>query len=141
MERHRGPALIVVAVLVLIAVTGIGRITLAGGSGGRLVIPGEGERVTVEVLNGTRVDGLARRTTRALRRQGLDVVFYGTAADSVRDSTVVYGRRGDLRRAERVRAALGVGQVVQQPDPQLLLDVTVVLGLDAVVPNAGGLDP
>lgn len=139
MERHRTPALIVVAVLVLIAVTGIGRITLAGGSGGRLHIPGEGERVTVEVLNGTRVDGLARRTTRQLRQRGLDVVFYGTATDAIRDSTIVYVRRGDRSLAERVRAAMGVGRVVEQPDPRLLLDVTVVLGLDAA-PGIG-LDP
>lgn len=139
MERHRGPALIVVAVLMLIAVTGIGRITLAGGSGSRLVIPGEGERVIVEVLNGTRVDGLARRTTRRLRSHGLDVVFYGTAPDSIRDSTVIYVRRGDRDRAERVRAALGLGQVVDKPDVRLLLDVTVVLGRDAA-PGIG-LDP
>lgn len=134
MERHRGSALIVVGVLVLIAITGIWRITLAGGSGGRLVIPGEGERVMVEVLNGTRVDGLARRTTRHLRLRGLDVVFYGTARDSVLDSTKIYIRRGDTRRAERVRAAMGLGQVIEDPDATLLLDVTVVLGHDA----AGG---
>lgn len=96
-------------------------------------IPGEGgPRITVEVLNGTRVDGLARRTTWALRERGVDVVFYGTASDSALPATRVIARSGDSTLARRVRETLGFGEVEDRPDPDLLLDVTVILGLDAV---------
>jgi hypothetical protein len=92
-------------------------------------IPGEGNRITVEVLNGTSVNGLARRVTRELRGRGIDVVYFGTT-DSA-DSTLVIARRGNTEAARVVRQALGLGAVTDTPSPQLLLDVTVVLGPDA----------
>ena len=54
----------------------------------------------VEVLNGTRRQGLARVATRVLREHGIDVVFFGNA-DSVTDSTRVAVRRGDPGRGKR----------------------------------------
>lgn len=94
-------------------------------------IPGEGEAVTVEVLNGTRVDGLARTITAHLREQGIDVVYFGSAFDSTLDSTQVLIRRGDSTAAKRVQAALGTGRIVHQPDAARMVDVTVILRLDA----------
>jgi hypothetical protein len=94
-------------------------------------IPGERFAYTVEVLNGTGVDGLARDVTQRLRRRGVDVVFFGSAPDPV-DSTLVIVRRGDPEAGEAVRAVLGLGRVVVELDPRLLLDVTIVLGPDAV---------
>ena len=115
----------VAAVLLLHATCG------ADGAETRFPIPGEdGPRVTVEVLNAAGVDGLARRLTERLRREGLDVVYFGSAAEAV-DSTQILIRRGDASAATRVRNALGVGRIVEAPDPRLLLDVTVVLGPDA----------
>lgn len=95
-------------------------------------IPGEGVRITVEVLNATGVDGLARATTRQLRRRGIDVVYFGTAATDTLRETLIAVRRGDTTGAARVREALGVGRVVLEPDPRLLLDASVLLGHDAV---------
>jgi hypothetical protein len=57
-------------------------------------------------------------------------VYFGSAAEAV-DSTQILIRRGDASAATRVRNALGVGRIVEAPDPRLLLDVTVVLGPDA----------
>lgn len=95
-------------------------------------VPGEnGERMIVEVLNGTDVDGLARRTTRRLRRHGFDVVYFGSAAADTFSTTLVLARRGDTTAAVRVRRALGTGVVRLEPDPRLLLDVSVILGADA----------
>ena len=85
----------------------------------------------VEVLNGTTIDGLARGVTRRLRRQGIDVVYYGSAATSDAESTLVIARGGDTMGAREVRDALGVGTVQNDPLAHLLLDVTVVLGRDA----------
>jgi hypothetical protein len=92
-------------------------------------IPGEGDRITVEVLNGTTVNGLARRVTRDLRRRGIDVVYFGTAERA--DSTLVIARRSDMAAARVVQRALGSGAIIDEPSPQLLLDVTIVLGPDA----------
>lgn len=97
-------------------------------------VPGSRLPHTLEVLNGSGIDGLARTVTLRLRRAGLDVVSYGTAAGGPADSTLVLVRSADTAAGWAVREALGFGRVVVEPDPRLLLDVTVVLGRDAAAP-------
>jgi hypothetical protein len=97
-------------------------------------IPGTRVPYTLEVLNGTDVDGLALAVTLRLRRAGLDVVSYGTAHARGEDSTLVLVRSADTAAGWAVREALGFGRVVVEPDPRLLLDVTVLLGRDATSP-------
>jgi hypothetical protein len=92
-------------------------------------VPAPDRRITVEVLNGTRRPGVARVATRMLRRQGLDVVFFGNAEEAA-DSTQVIVRRGDPGRGRDVRQALGVGRIMVVPDSLRRVDVSVVLGQD-----------
>lgn len=92
-------------------------------------IPSAENRVLVEVLNGTARQGLARHGARQLRRQGLDVIYFGTA-DAPEDSTRILLRRGERDAADRVRAALGVGRVSLAPDTLRRVDVSVILGQD-----------
>lgn len=92
-------------------------------------IPSPEHRIMVEVLNGTRRQGAARVATRMLRRQGLDVVFFGNA-DAAADSTRILVRQGDPARGRQVRAALGVGRIVVDPDTLRRVDVSVILGGD-----------
>ncbi len=99
---------------------------------GDLPIPGERVTYAVEVVNGTDVDGLARAVTRRLRHQGIDVVSFGSATGGGTDSTLVLVRRGDGAAGLAVRKALGIGRVASAPDSTLLLDVTVLLGRDAI---------
>jgi hypothetical protein len=97
-------------------------VSCGGGDGGghAFPIPGErGTRVVVEVLNASGRAGLARSGTRVLRRAGIDVVHFGNAPAGT----------------ERVRDALGVGTVVEAADPDLLLDVSVLLGADFAPPQ------
>ena len=89
--------------------------------------------MVVEVLNGAGVSGLARVTTRRLRSLGIDVVYFGNAPDSVRQHTEVLVRTGDTAAARRLVDALGVGAIRKAPDQRLHLDLTVILGLDAVL--------
>jgi hypothetical protein len=96
------------------------------------VIPGEIYPARVEVLNASGSDGLARATTGLLRSRGIDVVYFGTASVDTLSTTQIIVRRGDTTAAVRVREALGVGTLVEEEDPRLLLDVTVRLGRDAV---------
>jgi len=85
----------------------------------------------VEVLNTTSRPGLARAATRALRRRGLDVIFFGNGDVSAPlDSTRIIARRGDRAAAERVARALGQGVVKLQVDTLRRVDVSVLLGQD-----------
>ena len=92
-------------------------------------VPSPDHRVLVEVLNGTRRPGAARVATRLLRREGLDVVFFGNA-DRMVDSTQIFVRRGNPSSGRAVRAGLGVGRVVLAPDTLRRVDVSVMLGQD-----------
>jgi hypothetical protein len=86
-----------------------------------------GQRITVEVLNATKVRGLARRAARALRDQGFDVVSTGTNRDQF-DSTKVLDRTGHRDWAELAAKAMGGGTVLVRPDSSREVDLTVLIG-------------
>jgi hypothetical protein len=85
-----------------------------------------GTRIKVEVLNGTRTKGLARRATQYLRDRGFDVVGSGTSVEP-RTTTVVYDRSSHPEWARLVARALNAPAVIL-PDSSRYLDVTVILG-------------
>jgi hypothetical protein len=91
-------------------------------------VPG-GERIVVEVLNGSGRRGLARAATRVLRQAGFDVVYFGNVSRSV-GVTQALARRGDSAAAVRVARALGATRVRVATDTLLRVDVTVLLGGD-----------
>lgn len=86
-----------------------------------------GVRVRVEVLNASRVRGLARRATMQLRDRGFDVVAIGNSGE-LRDSTIVYSRSGDEELARRVARAVGGAPVEVRPDSSGYVEVSVLLG-------------
>jgi hypothetical protein len=132
-SRRRTLALIVVAVAGLGAWGILSRRGPATAPAPAAVVGGQ--RVIVEVLNGSGRRGLARAATRELRRAGFDVISFGTISDTV-PLTEALVRRGDSTAAVRVIRALGVGRVRLAPDTLLRLDVTVRLG-DDYHPPAG----
>jgi hypothetical protein len=87
----------------------------------------DGVRIRVQVLNSTKVHGLARRATMLLRDRGFDVVETGTAA-AQRDSTVVLDLSGHPDWAQRVARIMGGTRVEARPDSSRYLDIAVVLG-------------
>jgi hypothetical protein len=130
--------IIVAGVVVLIAI-GVATIVRGTRSAPRAsyatdVRAPEGARVRVEVLNATRVRGLARRATMHLRDRGFDVVSTGTTQPA-RDSTLVIDRSNHPQWAALVAKALGATRVESRPDTSRYLDVTVLLG-DAWRPPA-----
>ena len=92
--------------------------------------PGGARRVQVQVMNGSGAPDVAQRAAERLRARGLDVVSIGNADSPHYDETLVLLRRGPRAVAREVASALGMGEVQQQLDPTLLVDVTVVLGKD-----------
>ena len=133
MEQSRRTRLGLIGLGALVLASGLGFIALGGGreriAGHAYPIPSPDNRILVEVLNGTARHGLARQGARRLRRQGLDVIFFGNA-EQPSDSTQVIARRGSTDAAERVREALGTGTVSIEPDTLRRVDVTVILGDD-----------
>lgn len=96
-------------------------------------------RVTVQVLNGTRIPRLAAALgMRQLRQVGLDVVSSGDATDEQRAAgvTLVLVRRGDTTGVGRVLLLYPKAEVRDEPRATLLVDLTVVLGPDAAPAGA-----
>ena len=122
-------------ILALLLVVGIGwvvwRVWRAGSDDLASYAPAdarapEGTRIKVEVLNGTRTKGLARRATQYLRDRGFDVVGSGTNIEP-RATTVVYNRSSHPEWALLVARALNA-PAINLPDNSRYLDVTVILG-------------
>ena len=88
----------------------------------------EGVRIKVEVLNGTKTRGLARRATTYLRDRGFDVVGSGTSVEQ-QDNTIVLDRSLHPGWARLVGRAMNA-RVASRPDSSRYLDVTVILGND-----------
>ncbi len=86
----------------------------------------------LEVLNGTTESRAAERLTEALRVGGFDVVDVGNYRSSGIAHTTVIGRTADASAAASVAAYLGIEKpyVLHQPDKNLYLDVSVIIGRD-----------
>ncbi len=93
-----------------------------------------GRRITVEVLNATKVRGLARRAALTLRDKGFDVVSTGTNRDQF-DSTQVLDRTGHRDWAVRAAKAMGGGAVLVRPDSSREVDLTVLIGASWRAPS------
>ena len=88
--------------------------------------------IRVEILNGAGVPKLASRAADYLRAKGFDVVKTDNAPHGNFKKSVVQDRIGDIDKARAIANTLGIGEagVLQQKNPQLYLDVTVILGQD-----------
>ena len=85
-------------------------------------------RVTVEVLNAGGVSGVAREATAVLRSAGFDVVSFGNASSFDQVESVVVDRIGDPISALSVASVLEIRNVRSEPDSNLYLDISVLLG-------------
>lgn len=141
---RRGRRLLVAAFAVAMAAVGVASL----GDGPRpvetplsLQTPPPAERVRVEVLNAGGVTGMARNATAALRDRGFDVVDFGNAPlpsfDPERPSAVI-DRVGRPEWAQSVADALGIDNVLSEPDPNLYVDVSVWLGSAWARPTGRG---
>ena len=88
-----------------------------------------GDRVRVEVRNAGGVAGMARTATDVLRPVGFDVVKVGNArAFYPERPSAVIDRVGRIDAARAIAKALGIDNVLSDPNPNLYVDVTVVVG-------------
>jgi len=94
--------------------------------------PVERARIRVEVRNGSGVPGAAAHVTEYLRDAGFDVVDFGNAEEFDRPKTVVIDRLGIPGPAREVAAVLQGVPIQSGIDTTLYLDVTVLVGRDAL---------
>lgn len=99
----------------------------------------EGVRIRVQVLNTTKVRGLARRATHLLRDRGFDVVEMGTTGPAL-DTTLVLDRSGHPDWAKAAAAVMTPARAEARPDTSRYLDITVLVGR-TWRPPAEPLDP
>jgi hypothetical protein len=91
------------------------------------IITPQEQRITVNVWNASGQRSLAYDITKFLRRQGYDVVDWGTYATE-QEHTRVFDRTGDLSKAQKVAESLGVDDFHSEINFKRLVDVEVVLG-------------
>jgi hypothetical protein len=89
-------------------------------------------RIQVEVLNGCGVSGVAEKLTDYLRMNNIDVVSLGNYRSFDIENSIIIGRNEKIQNAEIVAAIVGLDNqnIIQQINPDYLLDVTFVLGKD-----------
>ena len=89
--------------------------------------------LSIEVLNGCGIPGVADRVAGILRRAGYTVTATGNADHFHYRGDIVVARRVSLERARAVGWWLGGVPVVEQMDPGATADIAVVVGSERPV--------
>jgi len=84
----------------------------------------------MEVLNGTGEDNLARKTTRRLRRMGIDILVEGNAEEFDYKRSLLIDRKGNPELMKNLEERLGCLRVLQQIQENPKVDVTFIIGKD-----------
>ncbi len=88
------------------------------------------EDIIVEVLNGSGVPGLARRTAEYLEGEGFTVVNVADADHFNYENTRVISRLDDVTPAKEVAVLIQGAQLLRETVPETEVMVTVILGKD-----------
>jgi hypothetical protein len=101
-------------------------------SGDDLLIDSTKARIQVEVLNGCGVTGIAEKITDHLRANKIDVVNLGNYRSFDIENSIIICRNEKILNAIKVAAIVGLDEnsIIQQTNPDYLLDVTFILGKD-----------
>ncbi|MFQ3620071.1 MAG: LCP family protein [Spirochaetales bacterium] len=95
---------------------------------------GEDRGITLEILNGTRLPGLARRTREIYQSFGYEVVSFGNAESQNIEKTVLLDRKGNPEGAARIASVIRCTNIVTDATSysgsQSKADFTLVLGGD-----------
>lgn len=89
-------------------------------------------KIQVEVFNGCGISGVAEKLTDYLRSNGIDVVNLGNYRSFEIENSIVISRNEKFQNAEIIAGLVGLNQqnIIQQINPDYLLDVTFILGKD-----------
>jgi hypothetical protein len=101
----------------------------------------EPSEVSVQILNGTSVSGLADETRLVLEDAGYDVLTIGNANRSYETTTLFYHPKSQAD-AEALAQQFFPGAILEETAPDADVDVTVIIGADyAETQEAGEASP
>ena len=136
-EDHSKNILLNVSILILILINAILAYSVVktisfNDAEDSLLVDSTKARIQVEVLNGCGVIGVAEKLTDYLRTNNIDVVNLGNYRSFEIENSIIIGRNEKIRNAEIVAAIVGLDEqnIIQQINPDYLLDVTFILGKD-----------
>jgi len=136
-EDHSKNILLNVSILILILINAILAYSVVktisfNDAEDSLLVDSTKARIQVEVLNGCGVIGVAEKLTDYLRTNNIDVVNLGNYRSFEIENSIIIGRNEKIRNAEIVAAIVGLDNqsIIQQINPDYLLDVTFILGKD-----------
>lgn len=89
-------------------------------------------KITVEIRNATKQEGIAGKVRNYLFDRGFDVIASGNADKLDEAYTMVYDRAGSIEHARMIASTLGIpeSRVQTALRPADLVDVAVILGKD-----------
>jgi len=136
-EDHSKNLLLNVSILTLIVINAILAYSVVktfsfNGTEDYFLVDSTKARIQVEVLNGCGVSGVAEKLTDYLRINNIDVVNLGNYRSFEIENSIIIGRNEKIYNAEKVAAIVGLDNqnIIQQINPDYLLDVTLILGKD-----------
>ncbi|WP_053956985.1 LCP family protein [Inediibacterium massiliense] len=88
------------------------------------------KKVTVEVLNGANINGLATKIGKQLKEEGYDVVKVGNVEGIKYTKTHIYDRKNKESDAKHIAKILGVKQIESDIHTDTKVDITIIVGAD-----------
>ncbi|WP_165000335.1 LCP family protein [Anaerophilus nitritogenes] len=88
------------------------------------------KKVTVEVLNGSNINGLATKIGNQLKKEGYDVIKVGNVDGIKYAKTHIYDRKNKESEAKHIAKLLGVKQVESDIHTDAKVDITIIVGED-----------
>ncbi len=90
------------------------------------------QTIQVEILNGTKIGGLAKKTMEFLRKRHFDVLSIGNWSNDSMQTTIIFDNLGNIAASKKVAEALGIPDslIILRIDSSLLLNTTIVIGYD-----------
>jgi len=136
-EDHSKNILLNVSILILIVINAILAYSVVktisfNDTEDYLLVDSTKARIQVEVLNGCGVSGVAEKLTDYLRTNNIDVVNLGNYRSFEIENSIIISRNEKILNAEKVAAIIGLDNqnIIQQINPDYMLDVTFILGKD-----------
>lgn len=86
--------------------------------------------IRIEVLNGTSISALARRTSELFEEYGFEVRRFGNADSDTVEETMIIDKRGYQGVASRVAGVIHAENIITEVNPESDVDVTIILGKD-----------
>jgi len=136
-EDHSKNILLNVSILILIVINAILAYSVVktisfNDTEDYLLVDSTKARIQVEVLNGCGVSGVAEKLTDYLRTNNIDVVNLGNYRSFEIENSIIISRNEKILNAEKVAAIVGLDNqnIIQQINPDYMLDVTFILGKD-----------